>query len=147
MRRRVVRLVAEHHVVVPPQRRAADPVAGEGVGLRQEHVGAEQAAQRVSEVHGIARIDAVVGSHPGLELVAEEAEEVVGAAHQRVLGEPALEARIERRGEVAGAEQDGLLDAAGAVADADDQQRRQVRRELHVPHHLDRAREQSRCRR
>ena len=38
--------------------------------------------------------------------------------------------------------EDRLVDAAQAVADADDEQRRQVRGELHEPHHLDRAREQ-----
>ena len=89
------------------------------------------------------RVDAVAGPHPRLELVAEEREEAIGAAHQRVLGEPALEARIERRGEVARAEDDGLVDAAGAVADADDEERRQVGRQLHESDDLDRAREQA----
>ena len=38
-------LVVEHHVAVPPQRRAPDAVAAERAGFGEEHVRREQSAQ------------------------------------------------------------------------------------------------------
>jgi hypothetical protein len=92
----------------------------------------------VTEVQGRSRIGAVVSANPGHQFFGDERQRRGRAAHGRLARKELGEGRIRCRREVSGASRDGLGDCSGAVADAHDQQWREMPRQLHAPDEVNR---------
>ena len=104
-------------------------------------MGREEAPERVSDEGRVAGIGTVSSVEPGRELVAQEGEEAVGAAHHGRRLVLAQAARVGRRGEVARSQPHDVVDEGRPVADAHDDHVGEHPTEAEEPHRLDHAAE------